>query len=498
MKISFALRQQYFHKCTILLIHHNAGFSKGIILNRPTALTLPGMEEWGYVRCGGDVEDGGLFGGGNGKMNSPRNKRKSMLSICCLHKLESKAARSVSTAVIEKKVYYCDMAAANELVESGAASRDDFCIFVGYAGWAPGQLQEELDRKSWYLSAADGETIIDEMLRKEPIPRVTDSFNLERGGDGIDTWNRQMVNIGRGAQVDHEYTFDDLMLRLWVRMRLSGSEQPEQHWGNVYKNEDKVEVGTLLLSTPFSTFALSRQYMHKALILIVENTQQYSIGIILNRPLNTIANFIIPGSDGDPEERRVSFGGEMFNNDAVLLLHRHEELGGRQVGNSGIYQLKEDFTGTIHDLVLTRGFTIWEGQELQRQVDRGVFCKVNGSAVPWEDLWELSGPTAGNAIDLNERIEDIEDSEKGLSAEVDARVTDRLLERGIDIWQRSFSNFLNSLSSGALDAEAADGSPGENRKGPIEQAMGDLPDGIVASNELGDAALKRWIKMNFE
>ena len=240
--------------------------------------------------------------------------------------------------------------------------------------------------------------------------------------------------------------------------------------------------------------------MHKALILIVENTQQYSIGIILNRPLNTIANFIIPGSDGDPEERRVSFGGEMFNNDAVLLLHRHAELGGRQVGDSGIWQLKENFTGTIHDLILTRGFTIWEGGELQRQVDRGVFCKVSGSSVPWDDLWELSGPTAGNALDLNERIEDIEDSEKGLGGEVDARVTDRLLERGIDVWQRSFSNFLMSLSSRELDV-AASGEEGEGEdagaRGTLEQ-MGDLPDGIVASNELGDAALKRWIKMNFE
>ena len=56
-EFGFALRQQYFHKCVILLLTHDEGFTKGIILNRPSALTLDGWRLW----FGGDVAQGGLF-----------------------------------------------------------------------------------------------------------------------------------------------------------------------------------------------------------------------------------------------------------------------------------------------------------------------------------------------------------------------------------------------------------------------------------------------------
>ena len=50
----FALRQQYFHKCVMLLLHHDEGFTKGIILNRPSAYVLDGWRVW----FGGDVAEG--------------------------------------------------------------------------------------------------------------------------------------------------------------------------------------------------------------------------------------------------------------------------------------------------------------------------------------------------------------------------------------------------------------------------------------------------------
>lgn len=371
------------------------------------------------------------------------------------------------------------------------------CVFVCVCvrvHRAPGQLQEELNRKSWYLSSADGATIIDEMLRKEPIPSVNDSFVLGHGGDGIDTWNKLMANIGRSEQVDDKLTFDDMMLRLWIRMRLSGRAQPEAHFlGNGYKFGEKLEVGALLVSTPFSTFTLAQQYMHKALILIVETSPsaQYSIGIILNRPLNNMANFVLPASSGETGERRVSFGGEIhfggFNNaDAVLLLHRRPELGGRRIGDSSLYQLKEDFTGSINDLILTRGFNVWEDQELQSAVDQGMFVRVAPSSVPWADLWELSGPTGGNAQSLDERISDIHDAERGEKTQVDGRISERLLQRGIGVWEKTFANFLSTLPCSSSCTSSVEGAP------DIE-----LPDGIAESNSLGDAALSKWMDITF-
>merc|ERR1719162_1037432 len=41
-EFGFALRQQYFHKCVMLVLSHDDSFTKGIILNRPSAYELDG------------------------------------------------------------------------------------------------------------------------------------------------------------------------------------------------------------------------------------------------------------------------------------------------------------------------------------------------------------------------------------------------------------------------------------------------------------------------
>ena len=55
-EFGFALRQQYFHKSVMLLLQHDDGFTKGIILNRPSAYELDGWRVW----FGGDVAEGEL------------------------------------------------------------------------------------------------------------------------------------------------------------------------------------------------------------------------------------------------------------------------------------------------------------------------------------------------------------------------------------------------------------------------------------------------------
>jgi len=42
------------------------------------------------------------------------------------------------------------------LLESGAAR---YRLYVGFAGWGPGQLESELDREGWYVVAADPQVL---------------------------------------------------------------------------------------------------------------------------------------------------------------------------------------------------------------------------------------------------------------------------------------------------------------------------------------------------
>ena len=59
---------------------------------------------------------------------------------------------------IIKGVAYTTLDGAKALVDEGLGKKSDFWVFVGYAGWAPRQLQGEVERDSWFLASADSGT----------------------------------------------------------------------------------------------------------------------------------------------------------------------------------------------------------------------------------------------------------------------------------------------------------------------------------------------------
>ena len=87
-EFGFGLRQQYFHKTVILVLDHSPTFTKGIILNRPTDLTLEDDINQGLkwrVWFGGDVEG----------MHSRHP------DILCLHSLDDERATKASIPVMK-------------------------------------------------------------------------------------------------------------------------------------------------------------------------------------------------------------------------------------------------------------------------------------------------------------------------------------------------------------------------------------------------------------
>ncbi|KAL3934196.1 MAG: hypothetical protein SGARI_003496, partial [Bacillariaceae sp.] len=202
------LRQQYFYKSVVLVVEHEPGFTKGLILNRPTDQTLQDDrgKDW-PVWYGGDVQG----------MESDNE------SLLCLHRLNnddenanntSHLAKELSTPILQD-IASTPWEIAQVLVDAGEAKRDDFWLCAGYSGWGPGQLQNELERGNWFMVQAD----------------VTSVWNMI-GQDltspaGTDMWCQVMKRIGKQDMTTcmPDQKFKDEMLKQWVTQKLRKTKE---------------------------------------------------------------------------------------------------------------------------------------------------------------------------------------------------------------------------------------------------------------------------------
>jgi len=398
MDFGFALRQQFFHKSVMLLLQHDNTFTKGIILNRPSALEVDGWRVW----CGhGQVAEGGLFVGEDRKMGE--------LEINALHSLTSPEADKVSTRVI-KGVSYTSLEGAKALVDTGAAKKSDFWVCVGYSGWAPGQLQMEVEaRDSWYLASADSGTLLTELLReaKELPPPGDGAITAD---PGIGTWSNLMRGIGREKDALQSLnTLEDRMLEQWVRVHLvpkpalptPSTPPPEVKVGSV--------IGTMVLPEtclPADRFLIHDQFLHKALLLILDVSAPSGkiSACILNRPTAGHFKFNLPGSP----QRRVPFTGNVPVG-SELWLHHRTELGGLPVGDSGISMLTtaevtdklQGEQATVSDFLLVRGVVQFGRPEIAGMLTAGEMrCLTPGTQLSglWPRVWSLTDDKDGTTI----------------------------------------------------------------------------------------------------
>jgi putative transcriptional regulator len=145
-----------FSRTVVLVTHAPDGGSIGVILNRPTkqslADVLPGNAQLARftepLHFGGPVERAGLFA-----------------------VFQSADVPGESFPVIEDVRIALHPETLEQLLRKppGAVR-----FFVGYSGWAPGQLKGELDRGDWWIVRADADTVFrkdtatlwDELVRR--------------------------------------------------------------------------------------------------------------------------------------------------------------------------------------------------------------------------------------------------------------------------------------------------------------------------------------------
>lgn len=132
----------FFSRSTVLLVDYSINGAVGFILNKPLENQIkellnivPGYSPEVYV--GGPVSDDSLF---------------------YVHTLGEKISGSIH---IKDELYWGgDFDDLKLAIVTGMARPYQVRFFVGYSGWSPGQLDNEITENSWLVADADSKLIM--------------------------------------------------------------------------------------------------------------------------------------------------------------------------------------------------------------------------------------------------------------------------------------------------------------------------------------------------
>lgn len=152
------LEDPNFERSVVLLIEHSEDGALGVVLNRPTDIDVAAvLEHWGALAADPPV----LYVGG------PVNQD----SLVALGRRSSGLELEGWTQVLG------DLGAVDLHLEPAelAPSLDGIRVFIGYSGWGPSQLEQELAQDAWVVVdavvedvfAPDPETMWRAVLRRQ-------------------------------------------------------------------------------------------------------------------------------------------------------------------------------------------------------------------------------------------------------------------------------------------------------------------------------------------
>jgi putative transcriptional regulator len=137
------LKDPNFIRSVVLVCEHNPEGAFGLMLNRKIHFVLGDLVE---QAMGIDVP---VFEGGP-------------VQPTALHFIHRKGNLIPNSVEIARDIFWGgDFDVTLELLRSGKLGAGDIRFFVGYSGWSAGQLEEELEEKSWILAQARTSIIFD-------------------------------------------------------------------------------------------------------------------------------------------------------------------------------------------------------------------------------------------------------------------------------------------------------------------------------------------------
>jgi len=134
-----------FRETVVLLISHHRLGAVGLIINRPTRLSL--AEAFPGVPALTKRTDALYFGG-------PVEGRHALWLI------RSPGNPGESERVFDGVYVSSSMAVLSRVIDRQRTGKH-FRVYAGYAGWSPGQLEQEVRRGDWHVVHADAKTIFE-------------------------------------------------------------------------------------------------------------------------------------------------------------------------------------------------------------------------------------------------------------------------------------------------------------------------------------------------
>jgi len=135
----------HFAESVILLVHYEATSAVGLMLNRPT--TIPLSRALHSLNGAAQRTDTAYIGG-------PVETDTAMAL------LRARAKPEAGVPVL-KDTYLIPTQKALEGVLAASAGAGDLRVYVGYSGWGPGQLENEVRRGAWFIMDGNSGLVFD-------------------------------------------------------------------------------------------------------------------------------------------------------------------------------------------------------------------------------------------------------------------------------------------------------------------------------------------------
>jgi putative transcriptional regulator len=152
-----------FDRSVVLMLEHGDDGALGVVLNRPSDTTLDDvLPEWYALAAAPAV----VFSGGPVAPDA----------VIALARVNARTQVPEDSGLVP-------VVAGLGTVDLGrdpddlAGTLDRLRVFVGYAGWAPGQLESELDREAWFVV----ELMPDDPFATTPASMWHDVLRRQRG-----------------------------------------------------------------------------------------------------------------------------------------------------------------------------------------------------------------------------------------------------------------------------------------------------------------------------